>query len=49
MRLMSMVALFVAAALALTEAMGKGTGKTEIILYFLLAAFAPKALQRFGE
>ena len=43
MRLMSM--------LALVEAFGLGSGesKTELVLYFLVAAFAPKAVQKFAE
>ena len=51
MRLMSMVALFVAAALACVEAFGWGSGggRTELVLYFLVAAFAPKAVQKFAE
>ena len=51
MRLMSMVALFVAAVLACVEVFGWGSGedKTELVLYFLVAAFAPKAVQKFAE
>ena len=51
MRLMSMLALLVAACLAFIEALGwgAGTGKTELVLYFLVAAFAPKAVQKFAE
>ncbi len=51
MRLMSMLALRVAAVLALVEAFGLGSGesKTELVLYFLVAAFAPKAVQKFAE
>lgn len=51
MRLMSMLAFLVAAALALVEAFGLGSGesKTELVLYFLVAAFAPKAVQKFAE
>ena len=51
MRLMSMLALIVAAALAGIETFGWGTGesKTELVLYFLVAAFAPKAVQKFAE
>lgn len=51
MRLMSMLALGVAAVLALVEAFGLGSGesKTELVLYFLVAAFAPKAVQKFAE
>lgn len=51
MRLMSMLAFLVAAALALVEAfgLGSGEGKTELVLYFLVAAFAPKAVQKFAE
>ncbi len=51
MRLMSILALLVAAGLACVEAFGWGTGesKTELVLYFLVAAFAPKAVQKFAE
>lgn len=51
MRLMSMLALGVAAFLAVVEAFGLGSGesKTELVLYFLVAAFAPKAVQKFAE
>ncbi len=48
MRLMSMLALVIAGGLAFIEAFGwsAGTGKTELVLYFLVAAFAPKAVHR---
>ena len=51
MRLMSGMALAVAAGLAAVEVFGWGSneGKTELILYFLVAAFAPKAVQKFAE
>ncbi len=51
MRLMSMLALIVAAGLAGVEVFGWGSGgsKTELVLYFLVAAFAPKAIQKFAE
>lgn len=51
MRLMSILALVVAAILAAVEVMGWGSGesKTELVLYFLVAAFAPKAVQKFAE
>ena len=51
MRLMSLLALVVAAILALVEVFGWGSGesKTELVLYFLIAAFAPKAVQKFAE
>ena len=51
MRLMSMLALLVAAALAFIEVLGVGSAdsKTELALYFLVAAFAPKAVQKFAE
>ena len=51
MRLMSMLALGIAGCLAFVEAMGWGSGdsKTELVLYFLVAAFAPKAVQKFAE
>lgn len=51
MRLMSMLALIVAAVLACVEVFGWGAGggKSELVLYFLVAAFAPKAVQKFAE
>ena len=50
MRLMSLLALVVAAGLAGVEVFGWGSGdKTELVLYFLVAAFAPKAVQKFAE
>ena len=51
MRLMSILALIVAAVLACVEVFGWGSGgdKTELVLYFLVAAFAPKAVQKFTE
>ena len=51
MRLMSMLALIVAAGLACIQVFGWGSGdnKTELVLYFLVAAFAPKAVQKFAE
>ncbi len=51
MRLMSMLALIVAAVLACVEVFGWGSGggRTELVLYFLVAAFAPKAVQKFAE
>ncbi len=51
MRLMSMTALLVATGLAFVEVFGWGSGdsKTELVLYFLVAAFAPKAVQKLAE
>ena len=51
MRMMSMLALITAAVLACVEVFGwgSGSGKTELVLYFLVAAFAPKAVQKFAE
>ena len=51
MRLMSVLALLVAAALAFIETFGWGSteSKSELVLYFLVAAFAPKAIQKFAE
>lgn len=51
MRLMSMLALLVAAALAFVEVLAAGSvdSKTELVIYFLVAAFAPKAVQKFAE
>ena len=51
MRLMSLLALVVAAILATAQVfeLGSDGDKTELVLYFLLAAFAPKAIQKFAE
>ena len=50
MRLMSMLSLLCAMSLAAVEVMGWGeNGKSELVLYFLVAAFAPKAVQKFAE
>ncbi len=51
MRLMSMLALIVAAFLAIVQIFewGSDGDKTELVLYFLVAAFAPKAVQKFAE
>ena len=51
MRLMSMLALIVAAGLAFVEVFewGSAESKSELVLYFLVAAFAPKAIQKFAE
>ena len=51
MRLMSMLALVVAAFLATAQIFewGSDGNKTELVLYFLVAAFAPKAVQKFAE
>lgn len=51
MRLMSLLALVVAAILATAQVfeLGSDSDKTELVLYFLLAAFAPKAIQKFAE
>ena len=51
MRLMSFLALFIAAALALIPMLSYGAqaGNPEHVLYFLVAAFAPKAVQKFAE
>ena len=50
-RLMSLGALLIAMALALIEIYGWGSGekKNELVLYFLAAAFVPKAIQKFAE
>ena len=50
-RLMSLGALLVAMALAGIEVHGWGSGeeKNELVLYFLAAAFVPKAIQKFAE
>ncbi len=51
MRLVSMLALLVAGGLGFVEVFGwgSGSGNTELVLYFLVAAFAPKAVQKFAE
>ena len=51
MRAMSACSLAVAIILAFSEAFawGSGDGNTQLILYFLIAAFAPKAVQKFAE
>ena len=50
-RWMSLGALLVAMALAAIEVhgLGSGEGKNELVLYFLAAAFVPKAIQKFAE
>ena len=50
-RLMSLGALLIAMALAAIEVhgWGAGDGKNELVLYFLAAAFVPKAIQKFAE
>ena len=51
MRYMSLGALIAAIVLAVVEIHGWGSSeeKNELILYFLVAAFVPKALQKFAE
>ena len=51
MRLMSLLALIFAGILAFNQALGwRGDGgDSELILYFLVAAFGPKAVQKFAE
>ena len=51
MRIMSACALAVASILAFSEAFGwgSGDGNAQLILYFLMAAFVPKAVQKFAE
>ena len=51
MRLMSLLALIVAAGLAFVQVfeLGSAESKTELVLYFLIAAFAPKTVQKFAE
>ena len=50
-RLMALGALLIAIALALIEVHGWGSEqkKNELVLYFLAAAFVPKAIQKFAE
>ena len=51
MRMMCAFSLAVSIVLAFSEAFGVATsdGTTQLILYFLVAAFAPKAVQKFAE
>ena len=50
MRMMSMIALVIAILLAIAPIFNWGSGgKSEHVLYFLIAAFAPKAMQKFAE
>ncbi|MCY4357787.1 MAG: hypothetical protein OXD01_09755 [Gammaproteobacteria bacterium] len=50
-RFMALGALLMAIALAIIEmhGWGSGQGKSELVLYFLAAAFVPKAIQKFAE
>ena len=50
-RFMALGALVMAIALASIEVHGWGSGqeKNELVLYFLAAAFVPKAIQKFAE
>jgi len=50
-RFMALGALLMAIALAVIEVHGWGSGqqKNELVLYFLAAAFVPKAIQKFAE
>ena len=50
MRLMSFVSLIISGFLAFMITMGWGAHQnTELVLYFLVAAFAPKVVQKFAE
>ena len=52
MRLMSLLALLIAGGLACVEVFSwglSGEGKIELVLYFLVVVFAPKAVQKFAE
>ncbi len=51
MRLMSPLSLIFAGFLATVEVFGWGSNgnKTELVLYFLVAAFVPKAVRKFAE
>ena len=50
-RFMALGALLMAIALSAIEVHGWGSGeqKNELVLYFLAAAFVPKAIQKFAE
>ena len=52
MRVMSAIAFVASAYLAIVEVYAEVTeqaGDTELVFYFLAAAFLPKALQKFAE
>ena len=50
MRLLSTASFFVAVAFGGMIAVGHvGTDRLELVIYFLVAAFAPKAVQKFAE
>ena len=49
MRLMSLLALLIASIFAIVSLYSKTKPEIEIILYFLIAAFAPKTIQKFAE
>ena len=49
MRLMSLLALLFSMVLAGAKTCGSAAVDTELVLYFLVAAFAPKAVQKFAE
>lgn len=50
MRLLSTASFFVAVAFGGLIAVGHvGTDRLELVIYFLVAAFAPKAVQKFAE
>ena len=49
MRLMSFIALGVTSFLACADVFTEADVKSEIILYFLVASFVPKAVQKFAE
>ena len=50
MRLLSAASFFVAVAFGGLIAVGNvGTDRLELVIYFLVAAFAPKAVQKFAE
>ena len=48
MRLMSFLSLLIACVLAIMNFI-TGTGSSEIVLYFLVAATCPKVVQKFAE
>lgn len=48
-RVMSLIALIAAIGLAAAPFLGKSEGDPMHVFYFLLAAFAPKALQKMAE
>ena len=49
MRLMSIISLLSAIGLAVLPVITDAASQDTVVLYFLTAAFAPKAIQKFAE